>query len=73
MVRPTNWKLNPDGVDIEVDWDSMVVGSSIFIPAINTTKLVSQARQKAGLRGWNLMYEVRIESGKWGVRFWRSM
>ena len=37
--------LNPDGVRIVVDWGSMVAGSSVFVPCINTTKALEQVRR----------------------------
>ena len=30
--------LNPDGLRITINWDAMDVGSSIFVPCINTEK-----------------------------------
>ena len=36
--------LNPDGVRIVVNWDDMVVGSSVFILSINVQEALSQIR-----------------------------
>lgn len=73
MTKPLNLTLNPDGVDIEVDWHEMPVGGSVFIPAINTTKLIDQVKRRSAKLNWDMVFDVRIEGGKWGVRFWRSL
>jgi hypothetical protein len=39
------YDVNPDGVRIVVDWGAMVVGSSIFIPCINTNKALQQVKR----------------------------
>lgn len=69
-VRYTD--LAPDGVRIVIDWDSMDVGASIFIPAVNTTELIAQFKTTMP-QDWKIEYRNRIESGKWGVRFWRML
>lgn len=73
MEKPPNLTLNPDGVDIEIDWTQIPVGGSIFIPAINTTKLIDQVKRRTAKLHWDMVFDIRIESGKWGVRFWRSL
>ena len=35
--------LNPDGVRVVVKWDNLVVGSSMFIPCVNTEEAMRQA------------------------------
>ena len=37
--------INPDGLRIVVDWGAMVVGSSIFIPCVNTTEAIQQVKK----------------------------
>lgn len=63
----------PDGVVIDVDWDSMEVGMSVFIPAIDIAMLNKQVREIARLRGYTLEGTERIEGGKLGSRFWRIL
>jgi hypothetical protein len=60
-------------VVIAVNWDDFVVGSSLFIPAINLTRLNKQMQilareKKIGIKGYD-----RIEAGKLGMRFWRIL
>lgn len=65
--------INPDGVEIVVRWSKFPVGASVFIPALNMTKLVKQMGQESAARGVELMWAERIEAGKLGVRFWRVL
>lgn len=66
-------ELNPDGVPILVVWKKFVVGASIFIPAVNTTKLMRQMRTVAKNYNMTLQAAERIENKKLGVRFWRVL
>ena len=66
------YDVNPDGVRIVVDWGAMVVGSSIFIPCINTNKALQQVKRICveELR-WEIVAKVVIEKPLSGVRVWR--
>jgi len=64
--------LHPDGVRIVVNWDDVVVGSSIFVPCINTTVARSQAQNVAARRKWTIKVTPRIENQLFGVRIWRT-
>jgi hypothetical protein len=70
--KPTG-EINPDGVAINIVWADLVVGASVFVPAINITKLIYQMRHAAKVRGMQLKWAERIESGKLGARFWRML
>ena len=63
--------LNPDGVRIIVNWDDMVVGSSVFILSINVQEALSQIRDVMNDRGWEYQMQIRVEDEKLGVRVWR--
>jgi len=66
--------LNPDGVRIVVDWPSMVVGSSVFVPCINTDKALQQVRGICVERmGWEIKAKSCVESDFLGVRVWRIL
>ena len=65
--------LNPDGVRIIVNWDSMVTSSSVFILFINTEKCVAQVDKIAKRKGWTIETQVREENKKLGVRVWRVL
>ena len=63
----------PDGVRVVIKWREMVVGSSIFIPCINTDKVLTETIQVGHNKGMTLEHKVRMEKGKLGVRFWRTV
>ena len=69
--QPYSKPINPDGVEIKVRWSLFPVGASVFIPAINLSKLIRQMQREAELREIKLTHAERIEAGKLGVRFWR--
>jgi hypothetical protein len=63
--------IAPDGVRIVIDWRQMVVGSSVFIPCINTDSAIKQVSRLFAQRKWGLNHHIRIENGKIGLRIWR--
>lgn len=63
--------ISPDGVFIAIDWGAMRVGSSVFVPCLNTTAAKSQIRAVFGRRDWGPRFYIGPESGIWGVRVWR--
>lgn len=73
MGTPLNlYSLNPDGVEIFVDWDQFDVGRSFFIPAINTVEAIKQVRMITNFWEWKVHAKVGIENDIWGVRIWRT-
>lgn len=71
MVVLTVDQVAPDGLRMVVDWDQLRVGSSLFIPCINTTKAKKDVLVIFERKGWRMRYAIRVENGFWGVRFWR--
>ena len=67
-----NDTINPDGVDILIKWPEFVTGTSVFVPCVNTLRCVGQMKRVAEKRGISLRSTIRIEGGKYGVRFWRD-
>jgi|TARA_R100001129_G_C5127668_1_gene192128 phosphoribosylamine-glycine ligase len=65
--------LNPDGVRIIVDWDSIKTGMSVFILCVNTEKAVKQIKNIVQSKRWKVETRVVIEDGKLGVRIWRVL
>jgi hypothetical protein len=65
--------LNPDGVHIVVDWAKMGVNTSVFIPCINTEETMRQVQRLFKDKGWQSESRITIESGKLGVRVWRTL
>jgi hypothetical protein len=66
------YDLNPDGVRIVVDWSSMVVGSSVFVPCINTDKALQQIKRICvDDMEWDIRARSGLEGNFSGVRVWR--
>jgi len=65
--------LDPDGLVIKVEWDKFIVGSSIFVPAINHVKLKEQILDITKRKGWEVETRRRVESKILGVRIWRKL
>jgi|TARA_R110002012_G_scaffold190155_3_gene357733 hypothetical protein len=72
MTRLKFTDISPDGVRIVIDWEKFVPGASVFIPAINTIKAVHHLTEATNLTKKDIVYRVRIENGKYGVRVWRQ-
>ena len=60
------YDLHPDGVRITVDWDAMEVGSSVFIPCIDTTKAKKQLESVLNTKKWSYILDIRVENRLWG-------
>ena len=64
--------LDPDGIKIIVDWNSMVINASVFIPCINTKKTIAECKRIFELKSWGIETRILIEDSKLGVRIWRT-
>lgn len=63
----------PDGVQMSVDWGSFVIGSSVFVPCIDTERCKEQVLQIAKENKFEIETRRRIEDGRWGLRIWRTL
>lgn len=64
-------EIDPDGIAFEVDVERFAVGTSMFIPCIDTAKAVHQVKKITKLTATQIEHRVVIEAGKYGVRVWR--
>lgn len=71
MILPRSIEVNPDGVPITIDLRGFVVGASVYIPSINTTKAVKQLLQRTPLTISDIAKRVIVQNGRYGVRVWR--
>jgi len=71
MRAPRLDDLFPDGLPIDVSWDTWQVGQSIFVPCLNTAKAIAQAEAVARRKGYTLVTRACIEDAHLGVRIWR--
>jgi|TARA_R100001163_G_C4876931_1_gene76083 phosphoribosylamine-glycine ligase len=65
--------LNPDGVRIVVNWDNMAVGTSVFIPCINTEEAMRQAAKILVTKDYKTEARVVVEDEILGIRIWRTV
>ena len=65
--------LNPDGLKITVDWESMDVGMSFFLPCIDIDKAKKQLKDVAKMKNFELELRTAIENKKLGLRVWRTV
>ena len=67
------YEIAPDGVRITINWDNMNIGTSIFVPCINTESAIQEVTKICTEKGWEIQSCLRIEGGCLGVRFWRKV
>ena len=60
-----------EGIPVIIEWHKMVLGSSFFIPALDTEPLKQQILDLAVQRGIRLRCKETVENEKIGIRFWR--
>ena len=65
--------LNPDGLKITVDWESMDVGTSFFLPCIDIDKAKKQVKSVAKMKDFGVEVRIVIEDKKLGLRVWRTV
>lgn len=63
--------IETEGVQIDIEWGKFIVGSSFFIPCIDTKSLRKQIENHATAREMQVRMRDRIENSFWGVRVWR--
>ena len=71
MTILKTYDLSPDGTRIIVNWESMVIGSSVFILSVNTQEALTQIKNIMNAKGWEYQMQIRVEDDKLGVRVWR--
>jgi hypothetical protein len=64
--------LDPDGVLIRIRWKKFDIGSSVFIPCLETTDCKKQLRAIAKRLDYTFKMVAKIEGKKCGVRIWRE-
>lgn len=71
-MRLKSSDISPDGVRIVIDWDAFVVGTSVFIPCINTKQAMRDIVAASGIAHKDLVKRVCVEGNRYGVRVWRN-
>lgn len=70
-MRLKQTDISPDGIRIVIDWDKFVVGTSVFIPCLNTKKAIADIVDASGIPKKDLLKRISIEGGKYGIRVWK--
>jgi hypothetical protein len=65
-------ELFQDGVRVIVNWDAMQVGHSVFVPCLNSHRLIRDVRKIFARKGWHPRFTVCVENHILGVRIWRA-
>lgn len=74
VITRKTYDIDADGVRIVVDWGAMVVGSSLFVPCIDTDKVLQQIKRICvDEMGWDIIAKAVISSSHTGVRVWRLL
>lgn len=63
--------ISNEGIPVVIEWHAMRLGTSFFIPALDTEPLTEQILSEAKKRRIKLVCKEVIENGKIGLRFWR--
>ena len=70
-MRLKQTDISTDGIRIVIDWDKFVVGTSVFIPCLNTKKAIADIVDASGIPKKDLLKRISIEGGKYGIRVWK--
>ena len=74
VITRKTYDIDADGVRVVVDWGAMVVGSSVFIPCINTDKVLQQVKRICvDDMEWDVIAKAVISGSHIGVRVWRLL
>lgn len=63
--------ISNEGIPVVIEWHKMRLGTSFFIPALDTEPLIEQVLSEAKQRKLKLVHKEVVENGKIGIRFWR--
>jgi hypothetical protein len=64
--------ISNEGIPVVIAWHKMRLGTSFFIPALDTEPLAKQIVSAGKQRNVTLVYKEVVENGKIGLRFWRT-
>lgn len=64
--------ISNEGIPVVIEWHKMRLGTSFFIPALDTEPLIKQVVSDGKQRGIKLVHKEVIENGRIGIRFWRK-
>ncbi len=59
------------GLSFRVNWKNFVIGSSFFIPCLDTEEALAQVKRTTKRLGYRIKTQVVVEKGIRGLRVWR--
>jgi hypothetical protein len=59
------------GLDFRVNWKNFVVGSSFFIPCLDTEEALATVLKTTKRLGYTVKSRAVVEKGIGGLRVWR--
>jgi len=59
------------GLSFRVNWKNFVVGSSFFIPCLDTEGALTQVKRTTKRLGYKIKTQIVVEKGIRGLRVWR--
>lgn len=59
------------GLSFRVNWKNFVIGSSFFIPCLDTEEALAQVKRTTKRLGYKIKTQVVVEKGIRGLRVWR--
>jgi hypothetical protein len=59
------------GLSFRVNWKNFVVGSSFFIPCLDTKEALAQVKRTTKRLGYRIKTQTVVEKGIRGLRVWR--
>jgi len=67
---PTNC-ISVGGAYVQINWSLLRVGMSVFVPCVDTDKVIADVRKYTKKQKWRMVHVIRIENAIYGIRFWR--
>tara|TARA_R110001583_G_scaffold73044_3_gene203773 strand:+ start:57 stop:251 length:195 start_codon:yes stop_codon:yes gene_type:complete len=60
-----------NGTDYQIDWPSFEIGTSIFLPAVDTKAALAAIDKESKRLEFDYVHKIVIEDGVQGIRVWR--
>lgn len=60
-----------EGIRFKVDWNAFVVGTTFWVPCLNTDDVIRQLKEICAKRDIKVRMIESVERGVLGVRIWR--
>ena len=65
--------INPDGIRVIIRWEKFIVGSSVFIPCVNTELARKQIQNIVKNLNITINTHIIVCDSKLGIGIWRTV